>query len=418
MLSTLETRTAQIIDLQNPTTLDFYGATQKSDGTLYVTGDGGIIYELNQGTWQEVFRPSNPSPGYVMYTTPGDEVWAFIWNLAQYHQNGSRWDRVFNLASMFVLDACFLGDDEFWGAGINGTVLHYDSGNWDIEPRLGFTFLRAIDTDPQGNLWVAGHHGAFFTKQAGSWHQITMDENISIAGLLALNQDEVYLCGWWGLTEGRLLKYDGSTLHDLTPPGCQPLYRIRRGPADTLWVVGISGQVYRHHQTQWEVVEAGRRESLYEVIPQSEDSAIVVGSEAAVWLLEVQNETPTPIPTATPVQVSPTPTPMPTVTPTPLERPRILAAGFGRSGPGSDNGYIELMVLTEGPVIALDLLIDAYHVITLLDEVPGGMKYWYWSYDFGPLPYPEVRFPSVIHFHDLQGQLHFDAWPFLTVLNP
>lgn len=149
----------------SPSSQDLLALHFGPTGIGWAVGSGGTALRYEHGTWVQVPTPTTQTLRGV-WAGPGDTAWAvgdrgtiLVWN-------GSEWVADETPTSGDLLAIHGPHGDWLWAAGESGTVLLRRYGHWKAfsgNPGTSAT-LRAVMTDPSGQVWIGGENGLLWHK--------------------------------------------------------------------------------------------------------------------------------------------------------------------------------------------------------------------------------------------------------------
>ncbi len=205
-------------EVDSPTTQDLHSVVFGPQGTGWAVGANGVILRKLDGSWQNI--PSGVTENlHGVWPGPGDGAWAVGDKGLILKWDGTKWLKE-NLVTGQNIFAIGGGGDSahLWAVGDQGTILTRSHGKWKVVSAGSITKenLRCVDVDPGGAVWMGGHNGGMWRKDASSSEirSVKSNTNKSIYGLTRQNSRRLWATG----SEGLLLAcFSGSETWDSQP---------------------------------------------------------------------------------------------------------------------------------------------------------------------------------------------------------
>lgn len=143
------------------------------------------------------------------------------------------------------------------GRGTNGQTTHYDGTKWTLSGGTGVADLTGVWIDPHTHdPWACGKGGKLMHHTAASgWQSIASTPAIDYTAITGTSTSAIYITGM-----GSVLRYDGTTFTDVSPPDTDPLsifsnhwylYAMTADGLGGIVAVGEGGAAMRYDGTSW-----------------------------------------------------------------------------------------------------------------------------------------------------------------------
>ena len=151
---------------------------------------------------------------------------------------------------------------EGWAVGLNGTILHYNQGGWQLASSPVSQDLKDIDMGNEGEGWAVGSKGVIVHYINNRWQEVTSPTNRVLTAIDIVNENE----GWAVGFKGTILQYRDGSWFQTEPITDQDLLEIDMINESEGWILGVRGNeriILRYQNNTWRQVVHTQEYSLY-----------------------------------------------------------------------------------------------------------------------------------------------------------
>ena len=232
----------------------------------WVAGAEGTVLRQTPDGWEEL-GPGGEETLYGIWGSGTEDVWV-VGGTAPRKQSasdpgegivlrwtGTAWEPVDTPLAVTGFAVAGAGPDDVWIVGAQPDPIHWDGAAWAMVPLPGESipvnsFLRDVNVDPSGRVWVSGNSmapdveywtGIIAWLEDGEWTVFETGRTNDVAGIWS--DSEIAIAAGEG-TE--IWTWTGGSF-GLEEVGEKCLNDVLGQPSGTVWVVGDEGHVYRRN---------------------------------------------------------------------------------------------------------------------------------------------------------------------------
>jgi hypothetical protein len=251
-------------------------------------GSGGMVFrymivpESNTPTWQRV--PDLTLPGYVnVFTLVSDtEGWGVLDGTILHYQDGV-WEVVPTPGTTRLVDIAMLNENEGWAVGDNGIILHYVEGEWRSVPGPTNLSLAAIDMLNTEEGWAVGVFGELLHYYNHQWEKVNIPDGL-FRDIDMVNEQEGWIVG-----DDVLLHYHNGTWEEVTTELAPypDLSVVSMVNAEEGWAMGKNGRILHYNSGRWQAYPSPTENGLGFITMVSVEEGWAMGANSTI--LHYQN---------------------------------------------------------------------------------------------------------------------------------
>jgi hypothetical protein len=268
-------------ELASPTGSNLYAVRAFAANNIWVAGDNGETLQFDGTQW--ITRSGPTTDVYMLWGTATDlwEVGAFC---EAQRWNGSMWTvaTVPNCGSASLNAIAGAAANDFWFAGVSGTIIHYLNGTFSLNSEAANIDLVNIWPVSTSDVYIVGTRGLIWHWSNGTILDERVPLSITIRSMWGANGNDLWTVGdggtmyrkqngglwvkqpsvvtttlnWlWGTSAtdiwaigvgGVAIHYDGASWTNVTMPTAITLRAMAAVPGGGLRIVGDNGVVLAH----------------------------------------------------------------------------------------------------------------------------------------------------------------------------
>lgn len=260
----------QITALPSQTTWENVWGVSTSD--MFLMGEDGLVYRNQGGGWDSLNSGANFSlminsawglasnnsyfVGLVKISETVDGV-----TLTHNEPFLKNYDGLsFNAETLPTLevglyDIWGAANDDIFAVGSDGTVLHFDGGQWSVVYSGGTNapWLNSVWGSSASDVYVCGTGGALLHYDGATWNVVTTRTAHDLWDVWGMSDSSIYAVG----SNGTVLHYDGTNMTSMPTPITKTLYGIWGTGDNDLYAVGWGGTIIHYDGNDWTIVESG-----------------------------------------------------------------------------------------------------------------------------------------------------------------
>ncbi len=244
------------------------------NGDVWVTTPGATRHLDSNGMWLEAFNSYNTGiPDYFIdnfYRDRSGDMWIATGEAGASRYDYQRWTNwgMHNAGQNpwpFLAEQAhgFYEDDDgrLWiGSNGVGAWNGNDFQIWDWRnSNLGVEIFQAIGVDPNGRMWIGGDFSGLYGQSGNNWQQRSLGGSLAHGDIRAIESDSQG--NMWVASEASLHRFDGTTWTDWDWTEYDILFDQRGivsmtvGPDDTIWLgmgdglINFDGQTFTLYDT-------------------------------------------------------------------------------------------------------------------------------------------------------------------------
>jgi hypothetical protein len=211
-----------------------------------ITGIGGYILEVDT-TYEWVFDDSGVSEDLnSTVVVSSDNLWAVGAGGTVIHNDGTGWSTVDVGTSEDLTDICFIDASNAYIVGEGGTVISYDGTTWTIVDIGTTADLFAVDFSNLDNGVVVGEAGLIYTFLSGTWSEVETGDDNDLLDVQIIGTNTAWACGMDNVV---VTNSNGDWV--VEEVGNKDHFAIYMADANTGWIGGQSGKIYRWNGIEW-----------------------------------------------------------------------------------------------------------------------------------------------------------------------
>lgn len=141
--------------------------------------------------------------------------------------------------------------DQGWAVGLEGTIVEYDGEHWSSVTAPSDNALYCVEAAPEGTVFAAGSDMTVHRYSDGAWTMVYQTPGLNL-GPRILQIAPVSANEFWVLhDDDEIMHWNGETFEVDTPPG-EPR-EIDVDAAGNIWATTRDG-LFRHSESEWEMV--------------------------------------------------------------------------------------------------------------------------------------------------------------------
>jgi len=205
----------------------------RSTDDVWIASDENVVYHLENNTWTTI-----PTPFYLntgLDAQPGGPVYLTCTS-GIFHYDGMDW--VLDLDGGFD-DLQTFPDGRIVTVG--GNFMARFDGTWTTQMYAGINF-RVVWGVSADDFWAAGDDGALAHWQNGVWTRIYVNVFEDITGIDGTAADDI----WFVTTFGQLYRYDGTSWSPVRArfdSSSQPQFRDVDATSSVIGIAGLDGRL-------------------------------------------------------------------------------------------------------------------------------------------------------------------------------
>jgi len=207
------------------------------------------------------------------------------------HWNGSEGQIQKRLTAENLNDIFVVSSSEIYVVGENETFLFYDGIDWQREfpfSPLGINCIWGPDSE---HLFAAGDQATFFMRENGIWHPIFKgdSDDPEFYDIWGASKERIFIVGGY-LSQGVVYEWDGSTVSSMSIPDCKTLYCIWGTDENNVFAAGDGRVILHFDGSQWQVVQQYFDDSsIYAIWGPDDNNIFAVGGDLNGGLLLKKN---------------------------------------------------------------------------------------------------------------------------------
>ena len=155
----------------------------------WAVGASGTCLRWENGSWSVTPTPTTKTLRGI-WAGPKDTAWAVGDGGVILYWDGAKWVADEKPTSANLLAISGAHPDWLWAVGANGTVLRRTYGRWSVftqTPGTSLT-LRAVATDPGGQVWIGGDDGLLWRKPGFGDSAFTAEASATSAAIQSISR--------------------------------------------------------------------------------------------------------------------------------------------------------------------------------------------------------------------------------------
>ena len=268
------------------------GVCSIAEDDVWAVGDSGTILHYDGSNWSTV---SSPTSNSLRSISPAwkDDIWAVgvSGTIIRYSGAGG-WNAVSPSPTTELLNSVStLGSGEAWAVGILGGIFHFNGSGWsEVLPKPTDRGLYGVAAVSSGDVWAVGEghayptieHATVFHYGGTMWSQYPSTAYGFMLDISAAAPNDIWACGYDGMTTALLFHYDGSGWTKYPVSGCSELWGIHARASNDVWAVGDGGKVMHFDGSTWADVSGATEKTLLDVVSPCPGVVWAVGADGVI----------------------------------------------------------------------------------------------------------------------------------------
>lgn len=203
--------------------------------------------------------PAQKNPIVSLWAISPSDIWGAGWNGTLIHFDGATWSPVPSGVSTDLNALWASSTSDVWAVGASGKTLHYNGTSWTPVPIGAVYPLNAVWGVSPKDIWavgsnagVAGGPGEFWHFDGTAWAKVVTGINGALYGVWASAPNDIFACGAGGV----IMHFDTAWKSKMSGT-TNSLYGIWGSAPNQVFAVGLLGTVVRYDGTAWKTLSAG-----------------------------------------------------------------------------------------------------------------------------------------------------------------
>lgn len=191
------------------------------------------------------------------------EAWAVGLNGTILHWQGGEWSKATSPVTESLRAIKMISPDEGWIAGEAGDILRWDGETWTLayspsqEPSGNQPGLLALDMYSPENGWAVGFFGLMLHWDGNQWKEVPPPLQLDLLqGVAMAGENDAWAVGATPEGQGIILRWDGSVWSEVSSPTDQIPQAIDILTPEDVWVVGRGGTILHWDGQSWSSVSS------------------------------------------------------------------------------------------------------------------------------------------------------------------
>ena len=174
--------------------------------------------------------------------------------------------------------------NDIWGAGVNGTLIHFDGANWSTALSGVATDLNSVWASGTRDVWAVGKTGKILHYNGTSWSQVPNGAVNDLHWVWGVSPTNVWAVGQnssLGTGPGEFWHWDGTSWTKVVTGIMGALYSVWASSPSDIFACGASGLIM-HFDTKWSTKVSGTLNDLYALWGSAPNQVFAAGALGTV----------------------------------------------------------------------------------------------------------------------------------------
>jgi|GEM_PF-4868914 len=281
-----------------------------STSNMFMATFNGLLFRLSGGVWTQMQFPAMESVHYIFSAKAYGSDQAYFITLGAFDETDQVHDCSLmhfdgeNLEKLMSFDCGIITMEEYavpasmmyvassssiWIAGNdktdgNGVVLHWNGDNVEYTKFNDFPAVYSIFGVDDSHIWIMTftweerNFSSMMFWNGSGWEEQSVEVFFPITSNYAFSENDV-----WGLSENKIVHYDGSQWSVVTEIDNHWLSSIRGFGMDNLFIVGYRGSMLQWNGSEWNESSACTDSELSSILGLS-GRELWIGGEAGALM--------------------------------------------------------------------------------------------------------------------------------------
>jgi hypothetical protein len=196
-----------------------------------------------------------------------------------YTLDGGEWTAVQSGMTQTVNALYGFADNNIWGVGDNGAVVHYNGAGFSAQPSPSELHLYGVWGSGESDVWAVGEDATVAHFDGLTWSAVTgPSTTANLRAIWGAGPNDFYVAA---SSYAGIWHWNGTTWTKQSVSGAD-LRDMHGAASDAIWAVGRNGAIRHWDGTSWKYQSAGGSYHLMSVHAVSKTEAYAVGTEGTI----------------------------------------------------------------------------------------------------------------------------------------